>query len=131
MGTAKTQDQRPTREVIAEALTAFKNETPTPPTLNQFESTFHAVETRLRTHINNLGSTINNHTSTKIDTTAAQVAAQQQLHHNHLAHQLQLMTSASREYSQQMSGIFSALNNGPPEGPPATHGFPDNITFDV
>lgn len=76
MANAKSQDQRPTREVIAEAIIALKNETPTPPTLNQFESTMQAVETRLRTHLSTLGSSINNHTSEKVDAAATQAVAQ-------------------------------------------------------
>lgn len=113
ISSAKSHDQRPTREVLAEALTAFKNEAPTPPSLSQIENTMQAVETRITSHLHSLGSAINTHTTEKID----YVVNQQQLQHNHLAQQLQLLTSASRDYSLQMSGIFSALTTGPPEGP--------------
>lgn len=113
ISSAKTHDQRPTREVIAEAITAFKNEAPTPPSLSQIENTLHAVENRLTSHLHTLGSAINTHTTKKID----YVVTQQQIQHTHLAQQLQLLTSASRDYSLQMSGIFSALTTGPSESP--------------
>lgn len=124
---AKSQDLRPTREVIAEAITALKNETPVPPTITQFEESIQAVEHRIKSHITTLGSNINTHTSERID----HVVNQQQLQHSHLAQQLQLFTSASRDYSLQMSGIFSALTNGPTEGPQANPSLPENIIFDV
>lgn len=59
------------------------------------------------------------------------VVSQQQLQHNHLAQQLQLLTSASQDYSLQMSGIFLALSSGPVEGPLPNLALPDNITFDA
>ena len=122
--TARSQDNRPTREVIAEAITAFKNETPPTPSLHQLEASLQAVEGRLRTHITSVGVEVTNHTAQKLDASAAQAVA----HHNHLVHQLQLLASASREYGNQMGGIFSALNHGPTDGPPATLGLPDTNT---
>lgn len=124
---SKSQDHRPTREVIAEAITALKNETPAAPTLTQFADSIHAVEDRLKSHISKLGTTINTHTSDKIE----YVVTQQQHQHTHLAQQLQLLTSASRDYSLQMSGIFLALTSGPSEGPPPNPTLPQNIIFDV
>lgn len=111
---AQQQDQRPTREVIADEITALKNETLVTPTLTQFETSMSAVEHRLRSHISTLGSSINNHFTERID----HVVSHQQTQDTHLTHQLQLLTSASRDYSLQMSGIFLALHNGPPQGPP-------------
>ena len=112
----RSHDQRPTREVIAEAITAYKNESPLLPTLTDMETSMQAVEGRLRTHITNIGGEINSHTTVKVDTATAQHHALQQSQHSLLLHQLQLLTSASRDYSNQMSGIFSGLNPGPPEG---------------
>lgn len=122
---AQQQDQRPTREVIADAITALKNETPITPTLIQFENSIFAVEDRLKSHINTLGSTITNHTTERID----HVITHQQSQHTRLTHQLQLLTSASRDYSLHMSGIFSALNSGPPEGPPIQPPPLENTTY--
>lgn len=111
--TAKKHDERPTREVIAEAITAFKNETPSTPTLSQFKDSMHEVEDRLKTHISSLGTAINSHTTDSIST----VVTQQQQQHTHLARQLEMLTSFSRDYSLQIGGIFSALNKGPSDGP--------------
>ena len=122
--TARAQDSRPTREVIAEAITAFKNEAPPIPSLQQLEASLQEVEGRLRTHISSVGIEVTNHTTQKMDAAAAQATT----HHNHLAHQLQLLASASRTYSDQMGGIFSALNKGPADGPPAPLELPGSST---
>lgn len=121
----KAQDSRPTREVIAEAITAFRNETSPTPTLQQFEASIQAVEGRLRNHISSVGHEITNHTGQKLDNAAAQATT----HHNHIVQQLQLLASASRAYSDQMGGIFSALNNGPTEGPTLPSELLENNNF--
>lgn len=91
--TATSHDQRSTREVIAEAITALKNETLATPTLSQFKDSIHDVEGRLKTHISNLRSTITTHTSDKFE----YVVTQQQHQHSHFAQQLQLLTSATKD----------------------------------
>jgi hypothetical protein len=70
--TARAQDQRPTREIIAEAITAFKNDTAPDPTLHQLTNTLHQVETRLKTHITSVSDGINAHTTTQVEAATAQ-----------------------------------------------------------
>ena len=49
--TVLAQDQRPTREVIAEEITAFKNNTAPDSTLHELITTLHQFENRLKSHI--------------------------------------------------------------------------------
>jgi hypothetical protein len=113
-------DSRPTRQIIADAITAFKNETAASSTLSEFEHTVRTTEGRIIDHLQALGSNINSHTSTKIDV----VQATHQSQHSHILHQLQLLSTVSKEYSNHMSGISAALIQGslasssaPPPGP--------------
>jgi hypothetical protein len=69
-------DGRPTCHIIADAITAFKNEAPAAPTLSEFEHTVRTAEGRIIDHLQALGSNINSHTSSKID--AAQASHQSQ-----------------------------------------------------
>ena len=64
---ARAQDQRPTCEIIAEAITAFKNDTAVDTTLHQITSTLHQVEHRLKNHINSASDTVNNHTTLHVE----------------------------------------------------------------
>jgi hypothetical protein len=64
---AKAQDRRPTREVIAEAITAFKNDSTLAPTFDQLPATLQQVETHLTTHMSTVGEGINLHTSAQVD----------------------------------------------------------------
>lgn len=70
--TARPQDQRPTREVIVEAITAFKNDTAQDATLNQLTTTLHQVEHSLKSHISCTSDTINTHTTSQIEAATAQ-----------------------------------------------------------
>jgi hypothetical protein len=109
---AKAQDRRPTREVIVEALTAFKNESLPAPNLSQLTNTLHQVESRLKNHMSTVKDNINVHTTTQLENTNAQ-----QLHqHATIQKQLQLLLTASKEYNSHMTNIFSALNPEPAEG---------------
>ena len=100
--TARAQDSRPTREVIAEAITALKNESAADSTLHQITNTLHQVEHRLKSHITQASEDTNNHTTTQV---AAAIA--QQLHqYTAIRKQLQLLTFASSEYSKHMTNIF-------------------------
>ena len=109
---AQAQDLRPAREVIAEAITAFKNDTATDSTLHQITTTLHRVENRLKTHITSTSDGTNTYTTTQV----AAAIAQQMHQHASIRKQLQLLTSASKEYSQHMTSIFSALHSEPAEG---------------
>jgi hypothetical protein len=64
-------DNRPTRQIIADAITAFKNEATASPILLEFEHTVRTVEGRIIDHLQALGSNINSHTSTKINAAQA------------------------------------------------------------
>ena len=112
--TAKAQDLRPTREVIAEAITALKNDTATDSTLHQLTNTLQQVEHRLTSHISSTSDGINTHTTTQIDAATAHQLQQ----HAAIRKQLQLLTSASKEYSLNMTNIFSALHSDPAKGLP-------------
>ncbi|KAG0594566.1 hypothetical protein M758_UG089000 [Ceratodon purpureus] len=115
---ARTYNHWPTREVIAEKITALKNKAPSPPQLSQFEATLQAVEGHLKSHISTIGTEITTHTTTTIDTATAQATHLQQTHHDYIRQQLHLLTSASKSYSDNIGGIFSALTSGPADGPP-------------
>lgn len=83
--TARNQlDSRPTRQIIEEAITALKNESPATSNLPNLAQTICTAEGRIKEHIDALGSTINNHTSTKMD--KAQVVQQNQ--HSYLLQQI-------------------------------------------
>ena len=112
IATARAQDLCPTREVIAEAITAFKNDTATDTTLHQITTTLHQVETRLKSHITSTSHETNTHTTNQV----AAATAQQLHQHAAIRKQLQLLTSTPSEYSKHMTSIFSALNSDPAEG---------------
>jgi hypothetical protein len=120
---AKAQDRRPTREVIAEAITAFKNDSTPAPTFDQLTAMLQQVETRLTTHMSAVGEGINLHTSAQVDAANTQQLNQ----HAAMRKQLQLLTSASRDYSTHMSSIFSALNSEPAEGSLGPHELPPTV----
>jgi hypothetical protein len=101
-------DIKPTRHIIEEVIIALKNEGPATPNLTKIETTIRNAEGRIKDHIEALGSNINLHTTTKVD---AAYAAQQQ-HHSHILQQLQLLSTISKEYSNHMSCISSALLQG-------------------
>jgi hypothetical protein len=115
--TARAQDRRPTREVIVEAITAFKNDSVPSPTLDQFTATLHQVETRLKSHMSSVRNDITIHTAAKVDAASTQQMNQQAV----IRRQLQLLTSASREYNTHTTSIFSVLNHEPAEGSPSTN----------
>lgn len=118
--TARTQDQWPTREVIVEAITAFKNDTAPDSILHQLINTLHQVENRVKSHINTASDGINSHTTTHVE-----AATIQQLHqHASIRKQLQLLTSAFREYNKHMTSIFLALHSEPAKGSM----YPDELT---
>jgi hypothetical protein len=97
-------DSKPTRQIIEEAITALKNEGPTAPNLTELETTICNAEGRIEA----LGSNIYQHTTTKVDT--AHTAQQQR--YSYILQQLQLLSTVSKEYSNYMSGISSALLQG-------------------
>lgn len=105
----RAQDHRSTREFIQEALTAFKNETPQGPSLSQLRNSIQAGVDSLQHRLSSFSSEVNQHTTHTVEVAAAAQHAQ----HAHLLQQLQLLTTASSNYSQQMSGISTALFTGP------------------
>lgn len=74
----------------------------------------------MKTHISESSATINLHTTSQI----GDAIAQQLNQHAALRKQLQLLTSASNEYSKNMASIFSALHPEPAEGSMNPDGLP-------
>lgn len=109
VASARSLDERPTRVILQDALTAFKNETPHGPTLTQIRNSIQEGVDSLQSRLTSLSFEINQHTSTVVDA----AASTQQLQHQHLLQQLTLLTTASSDYSKHMSGISSALLAGP------------------
>ena len=131
VATTKQQDQRPTREVIVEAIIAFKNESVPTPILHQLIEVMQIVEGRIKNHLTDFGGNINIHTSSKIDHVASTTTEQRQCHHTFLVHKFQLLTFAAQDYSTNMSGIFLALNYGLPKSSLAPHALlPPKSTHD-
>ena len=112
---ARAHDLRPTREVIAEAITAFKNDSTPNTTLHQLTTTLQQVKIGLKTHITSASDGVNTHTTTHL----AAATAQQMTQHASIRKQLQVLSSASREYSKHMTSIFLALHAQLAEG--STH----------
>ena len=128
VATAQAQDLKPTREIIAGAITALKNESTAGPSFQQLETSFQQVElkleshietsllqaeSRLKDHLDRMGNTVNKHTTTTMDT----VNEQNKTNHAFLLHHVQLLTAASQEYTKHMSGISTALLNAQSSSP--------------
>lgn len=105
----RAHDNRPTREFINDAITALKNETPQGPTLSQVRDSLQAGVDNLQQRLTTLQSEVNDHTSRTMTAAATTQASQ----HAHLLQQLQLLSTASSNYSRHMSGISDALLAGP------------------
>jgi hypothetical protein len=114
-------NNRPTRQIIADAITTLKNEAPSSLTITELQHTIRDAEGHIKDHLQMLSSNINSYTSTKVD----EVQATQQSHHAHILHQLQLLSTVLKEYSNHMSGMSTALLHGL-LGSPSTrpHGLP-------
>jgi hypothetical protein len=106
-------DSRPTWQIIEEAIMALKNENPTTPNMLDMEKTIRNAKGRIKDHIDAISSTINSHTMKK----ATEVQAVQQDQHTYLLQQLQVLSTISKEYSNHMSGISTALLQGPFRSP--------------
>jgi hypothetical protein len=106
-------DSRPTWQIIEEAIMALKNENPTTPNMLDMEKTIRNAKGRIKDHIDAISSTINSHTMKK----ATEVQAVQQYQHTYLLQQLQVLSTISKEYSNHMSGISTALLQGPFRSP--------------
>lgn len=117
----RAHDLRPTREYINDAITALKNETPQGPSLAQLQDTIQTGVDNLQRRLSTLSSEVNRHTTTTVET----AATLQQAQHAHLLEQLQLLTTASSNYSNHVSGISNALLAGPMHQPASRPpGFP-------
>jgi hypothetical protein len=102
-------DNRPTRQIIEEAITSLTNENPTSSNIQDLASTIYSAKGCIKEHIDAIGSNINTHTLAKVEA----VQAVQQNQHLHMLQQLQLLSTISKEYSNHMSGISTALLQGP------------------
>jgi hypothetical protein len=60
-------DNKPTRPIIEEAITTLKNESPRSSNFPDLAQIIRTAKGRIKEYIDALGSTINNHTSTKVD----------------------------------------------------------------
>jgi hypothetical protein len=101
-------DNKPSRQIIEEAITALKNEGLAVRNLTELETTICNAEGHIKDHIEALDSNINLHTTTKVDA----AYAVQQHRHSYILQQLKLLSTVSKEYSNHMSGISSALLQG-------------------
>lgn len=123
----RAYDNRPTREILNDAIVALKNETPKGPSLQQIQKSMQDGVDSLQLRLHSLSTEVNIHTSLTID--AAASAQQQQ--HQHLLEQLRLLTTASSDYSRHMSGISHALLSDPmQQAPPRPPGFNSHNTHD-
>lgn len=115
-------DACPIREVLADEITALKNQLPSGPSINQMEASLKEIEARIEARLVGLRDHINLHTTSTIEVAATANAARQE----HLLRQMQLLTHASAEYNRKMMGISSALAHGQTELPPAHTTAPAN-----
>ena len=102
-------DNRLTRQITTNAITALKSEAPSSLTITKLQHTIRDAEGCIKDHLQMLSSNINSHTSIKVD----EVQATQQSHHVHILHQLQLLSTVLKDYSNHMSGISTTLLHGP------------------
>lgn len=102
---SKAHDTRPTREIISDKISAFKNELAPSPSLSQFEDSIKSVEGCLEKKLDGLRDTINSHTTKAIDVSSAANASR----HAYILRQLQSLTRASQEYNNKIVGITSAI----------------------
>lgn len=112
---SRAQDARPTREIIADEVTALKNQFTPGPSISQMENSLKEVEARIEAKLEGLRDNINTHTTHKI----AESTTSNSSHQDLLLQQLQLLTNASAEYNRKMVGISSAIARGQDELPPA------------
>lgn len=108
---ARAQDCKPTREIIAEAITTLRNENPAGASTNQLESSLqqvkrtiaaslHTAKTRFIDHLNQMSTFVNRHT-----TATAELVAEQQRNNNALLlHHVELLTSSSKALLQAQIG---------------------------
>lgn len=108
---AYAQDRKPTREIIAEAITTLRNENSEGSSTHQIESSFQKVEqtittslqtaeTHLIEHLNKMGTAVNNHTTA----TAERLTEQQRNNNTLLLHHVELLTSSSKALLQAQTG---------------------------
>lgn len=114
---SRAHDTRPTREVIADEISAFQNQLAPAPSLPQLEEMFQKVETQIEARLEGLRGNINAHTSHIVEASTTATATRQDL----LLRQLQHLTTASQAYNNTIAGISSALIQGQHEQVPAAN----------
>ena len=119
---ARIQDCKPTCKIIANAITALQNESPTGPSSHQLETSFQQVEhkittliqtakTRLIDHLTKMNTSVNNYTT---------ATAEQQRNSNALLlHHVELLTSSSKALLQAQIGFLQYILGLPNQ--PANH----------
>ena len=130
---SKAQDSKPTREVIAEALTALRNESSPGPSLQQLESSlqkvelqietsFHTAKHRIMEQLKRMDNTVNAHTTATVNN-AIEV---QQTNNSFLIRHIQALTDASQQYNKHVSGISTALLQAHSSPGRPTRGLPNH-----
>lgn len=118
-------DARPIREVLADEITALKNQLPIGPSVTQLEASLKEVESRIEARLVGLRDHINLHTTNTIEVAATANNTRQE----HLLRQMQLLTHASAEYNKTMLGISSAIAEGQTEHQSAPNIAPTSNQF--
>jgi hypothetical protein len=85
-------DNQPTWQIIEEAIIALKNENPTTLNMLDMEKTIRNAKGIIKDHIDAIGFTINNRTTTK----ATKVQTAQQHQHSYLLQQFQLLSTVQK-----------------------------------
>ena len=105
---ARLLDSLPTRQLMADAITAISNSTTQPPALT--EATFIAaitkVEQQMDQRLTALGEQINGHTSTQVQTASTTIIA----HTAAVQHRINRLSTAFKEFSARVVGLTSAID---------------------
>jgi hypothetical protein len=135
----------PTRETLADAITAMQNNSRPTPSLDDIDTAMCRVEERIEARLSALGNGITNHMTQATLSIGTEINSHttktvefstnvQSTQHSHLVAQLRLLTNASEEYTRKMTGISSALLQGPPDltlNPAHPHTIPEDIIYET
>ena len=125
----KAHDSKPTREVIAKAITTIQNESYLGPSLQQLEtslqkveqkieSSFHIVESRIMEQVDRLSTAVNTHTTSEIEA----ASELQQSNNAFILCHIQMLIEASQEYNKHVTRISTALLQAQSSPSRPTHG---------
>jgi hypothetical protein len=136
---ARQHDSRPTKEALADTISAMQNNTTQAPSIEDMREAMRGVEQRIEARLNDLGMGINTHTTQAATNLGSgitshvtqQIEASTAIHtsqQNYLIEKLRFLADASEEYNRKMAGLqqelSSTLITGPYEAgascPPST-----------